>query len=349
MNRLLVSLTVVLLSAQASAHHGAITNPALYVTENFIELEGEIIDVLWRNPHARARIRVVDADGVEKVWELELGPNPRGFERRGIVADDLLGPARAAGYQSIRNPYSLGVQHLLLPDGRENIQGRDRDPMWADSRVSNIEPEFDPAKVAEARRTANGIFRVWGFRIGDRPRATAYEAILTEPARELAAQFDPARDHPDLECRSGLPMSMLDRQPMQIIDEGDRITIHVGEYDIRRIIYLDSALPDAEREASPLGYSVGHWEGEQLVVSTTHIDWPYLDPYGTPQSNQVEYVERFNVSEDDTNLEYSITATDPVMFNSPVTIELLRSWTPGIEVPPYNCLAEWDGSGGVDG
>ena len=108
-------------------------------------------------------------------------------------------------------------------------------------------------------------------------------------------------------------------------------------------------LPDAEREASSLGYSVGHWEGEQLVVSTTHIDWPYLDPYGTPQSNQVEYVERFNVSEDDTNLEYSITATDPVMFNSPITIELLRSWTPGIEVPPYNCLAEWDGSGGVDG
>ena len=71
------SAAIVLLASHALAHHGAITNPALYLTENFIELEGEIVDVLWRNPHARARMRVVDADGVEKVWELELGPNPR--------------------------------------------------------------------------------------------------------------------------------------------------------------------------------------------------------------------------------------------------------------------------------
>ncbi len=30
----------------------------------------------------------------------------------------------------------------------------------------------------------------------------------------------------------------------------------------------------------PLGYSVGRWDGEALVVTTTHIDWPYFELYG---------------------------------------------------------------------
>ena len=43
------------------------------------ELEGEVVEVLWRYPHARARLQVVDDDGEETIWELELGPPPNGF------------------------------------------------------------------------------------------------------------------------------------------------------------------------------------------------------------------------------------------------------------------------------
>ncbi len=81
-------------------------------------------------------------------------------------------------------------------------------------------------------------------------------------------------------------------------------------------------------------------------MTTTHLDWPYLDPYGTPQSNQVRYFERFELSDDETMLNYSLTATDPVMFTAPITMERSRRWTPGVEIPPFNCVAEWEGSTG---
>ena len=89
-----------------------------------------------------------------------------------------------------------------------------------------------------------------------------------------------------------------------------------------------------------MGYSVGHWEGETLVIETTHVDFPYIDPYGTPQSDQARFHETFTVSEDDV-LNYVLTVTDPVMFVEPFTMERPREWTPGVELVPYNCVAEW--------
>ena len=73
------------------AHHGSLANSALYDTDEFIELEGEIIEVLWRNPHARARLSVVDDNGEETVFEIETQPGPVEFGRMGISEEDLLG------------------------------------------------------------------------------------------------------------------------------------------------------------------------------------------------------------------------------------------------------------------
>jgi hypothetical protein len=80
---------------------------------------------------------------------------------------------------------------------------------------------------------------------------------------------------------------MFDPTPIQIIDAGDRILIHGYEYDIERVIHMDADESGAEPQGSPLGYSVGRWDGDTLRVTTTHIDWPYLDPQGNPQSNQM--------------------------------------------------------------
>ena len=110
-------------SSLTLAHHGAVTQPSLYLTDDFVELRGEIVDVLWRNPHTRARMLVAGDDGGEQLWEIEISPGPRTLERLGINEEDLFGPARAAGYISRRDPDSLGALHVLLPDGREYAQG----------------------------------------------------------------------------------------------------------------------------------------------------------------------------------------------------------------------------------
>ncbi len=59
------------LAASSLAHHGAVTQPSLYLTDDFVELRGEIVDVFWRNPHTRARMLVTGDDGEEQLWEGE--------------------------------------------------------------------------------------------------------------------------------------------------------------------------------------------------------------------------------------------------------------------------------------
>ena len=330
-------------SSLVFAHHGNLRNSSLYDADNFIELEGEITEVLWRNPHARARMLVVGDDGEETVWEIETQPGPVEFGRMGIVEEDLYGRVRVAGYRSRRNPDSLGVVNLLMPSGRE-YTANNVDPMWSDTGEKIVLQVPDPVREAEERLSADGIFRMWSTRIGPRPRLQTYAHLLTERGRELAAEYDNPIDNPELACESGVAATMFDPNPMLFVDDGDRMTLILEEYDITRTIHLSENAEPESQEGTQFGFSVGHWEDNTLVVTTTHLDWPYLDPYGTPQSDQIEYVERFELSDDFTMMNYSLTAIDPIMYTVPITLETRREWAPGIEIPPFNCVGDdWQG------
>ena len=52
--------------------------------------------------------------------------------------------------------------------------------------------------------------------------------------------------------------------------------------------------------------------------------------------------ERLTVSEGGNVLTQSITVTDPVVFRRPYTLERTRTWMPGYEISPYNCVVEWE-------
>ncbi len=332
----------------ALAHHGPIGNPDLYLSDNLMEFEGEITEVFWRNPHPRLRMRVVDENGEEDTWELELDGSPISYARRGVSAEDFaqIGDrVRVAGVEALFAQRALGVLHYLRPDGSEHVF-RNRELRWSAVEYAPLERPLDPAKIAEARQTAQGVFRVWGGRSRDgtppHPPLSSYERYLTERGRELAADWVRARDDPELQCRQGMPTTMFDPVPMEFVDEGERILIRIQEYDVERVVHMSADGDAAEPEPSPLGYSLGRWEGDTLVVTTTHVDWPQFDPYGTPQSDQTRYVERFSFSSEDEALNYTFTATDPVMFTEPLTFERSRPWTPGIELEPFNCAASWE-------
>ena len=334
------------ITSSAFAHHGTVANGALYLTESLLEFEGEIVEVLWRNPHARARMSVIDPNGEEKVWELELGPTPRELENQDLYADDFLGRVRVAGYQSRRDPNEIGAMHILLPSGEELIRSRSAGPLWSDTRVPEGTENLDPSRVAEARRAANSIFRVWGPRLLSRPTAADFETQLTDRGRALLAQFNAVTDNPELECRTGVVPSMMDPNALEIVDEGDRIIIHAEEYNVRRTVYLDFEAGGVEPIPSTYGFSVGHWEDDVLTVTTTHMDYPLMLPDGVPHSDQVELFESFSISDDQTMLNYSVTVTDPVVFTEPVTIERQRRWNPGYEILDFDCVLSWIGEEG---
>ena len=330
----------------ASAHHGANTNPELYLAENLIELDGEVSRVLWRNPHPRLKIMVVDESGDAAEWELELAGSLQSYARNGLSGDffEVGDQVKAAGVVSRRNARSIGVVHLLLPSGEEMVRERNRELRWSGVRFTAESGAgsfpINRENAAAAEQSAEGLFRVWGRRTGPRPRAEQYAGWLSEAGREAFARYDGPRDNPDYECRTGMPHHMFDPLPMEITNGGDRVHIETLEYNVKRVIYLSDDRP--EPTPSNVGYSVGRWEGDTLIVETNHVDWKYFDPFGTPQSDRVSFVETFRVADDGSRLDYSMVATDPVMFSEPIRLERAWLWQPGTVMYEFDCVPEWE-------
>ncbi len=74
------------------------------------------------------------------------------------------------------------------------------------------------------------------------------------------------------------------------------------------------------------------------MVTTSHIDWPYLDSSGVPQGPASTIVERFTPTSDGTRLNYTMTITDPATFTEPVELRRSWVWRPSEVVRPYECV-----------
>ena len=93
-----------------------------------------------------------------------------------------------------------------------------------------------------------------------------------------------------------------------------------------------------DRNVRVLDYSVGHWDGDTLVVETTNIDRPYFDDVGTPMSSALQTVERYPLSADGQRVNMEMTVTDPVTFTEPGHLTGTY-WVlvPGEQIKPYEC------------
>jgi len=141
------------------------------------------------------------------------------------------------------------------------------------------------------------------------------------------------RDNPDAMC---LPMGFLQfhqqPQPRQIMNIANPKMILI-EYEANhglRHIYMDGRKLPPQGEPQPWwnGYSVGHWEGDTLVVETNNLrgaeDGPYdgwLDVNGSPYSQQAKMTERIRRPSLD-HLQIDYTLDDPKAYTKPWTVRV---------------------------
>jgi len=134
----------------------------------------------------------------------------------------------------------------------------------------------------------------------------------------------------------GMPTIMEQPYGLAFEDHGATIAVRIEEYDSLRTIHIsDGAAAPAAK--SLLGYSVGKWEGETLVVTTTGVSWPYISPDGLPQGPSSRLEERFTPTADGKRLNYTLTVTDPDTFTMPVTLKRAWVWRADEAVRPYQC------------
>lgn len=106
-----------------------------------------------------------------------------------------------------------------------------------------------------------------------------------------------------------------------------------------RIIYLNEGHP-ADLKPSWNGHSVGHWEGETLVIDTVGLDGraPLLSMRGAvPRSDALHIVERITMSEDGNTMTSEVTIDDPKVFTQPWSMHLTWLRRPDPHVYEFVC------------
>ncbi|HEX7237635.1 MAG TPA: DUF6152 family protein [Gammaproteobacteria bacterium] len=303
-------LVLIAISGSASAHHSRAEFGAAVE-----EISGELVEVRWINPHAGFVLKTEGPNG-QQIWKIETFSGPRAFLRFGVTADLFRKGEQItfAGHRSkYREDYFLGTS-ALLADGTEVLIGEDG-RHWTEGAVVGAGFRATQAVDEQALRAASGenrgIFRVWS--VTDRTATESYP--FTDAAVEARANWDPAAE-PVHRCQQpGMPVTMKPITPIELVDEGERILLRTRYFDTVRTIHLQQST--AVVPASPLGYSIGRWDGRTLVVETTRINYPRFDTSGTPQSDQVRIRETFTVSDDQSRLDYHMTITDPQTFTAP--------------------------------
>ena len=126
---------------------------------------------------------------------------------------------------------------------------------------------------------------------------------------------------PEVKCyMPGVPRATYIPMPFQIIQSETDVFIAYQFAGAVRDIYLDN--PGPSQVDSWMGWSVGTWEGDTLVVDVTGIgDGSWLDRAGSHHSYQMHVVERYTMTGPN-HIQYEATIEDPEVLTEPFTIAM---------------------------
>jgi len=339
----ITAVCIALLPVAASAHHSFASN---FDVHTIYELEGEIMDLQWKNPHVVFTLKTVNENGEEVLYDIE-SHSLAIMRRNGVPADALHDgyKVRVAGHPGRHVENAMFVQHVLLPSGEELVLHPRYSPRWAE-RVNSESTWL--ATSDDAQDEQSGIFRVWSTSLnvsGDglafpeliNP-ALAHDYPLTDEARAVLEAFDPLNDALTVNCTpKGMPAIMENPFPIEFVEAEGNIELRLEEYDSLRTIHMGDNDVDAGRTSSLLGHSVGRWEGSTLVVETDAMGYGHFDSVGIPMSAAARATERFTPSDDGKRLGFEMTIVDSSTFTELVV--LTKTWLglPGAKVQPYEC------------
>jgi hypothetical protein len=138
------------------------------------------------------------------------------------------------------------------------------------------------------------------------------------------------------------PRLMTTPFPMEIVQVPQQkriIMIYEGGTHIWRVIYMDGRPHPTGDELNPtwLGHSVGHWEGDTLVVDVVGFnEGGWVDMLGDPHTDRLHVIERYT-RKDLYTLRYEATIDDPGTYTEPWTIGFDILWDEKGEIQEYIC------------
>jgi len=137
----------------------------------------------------------------------------------------------------------------------------------------------------------------------------------------------------------GIPRILGNPYPFKVIQTPGQTTLAYELNRVFRIVVMDKP-QESQQELEILpyysGHSVGHWEGDTLVIETAGFnEKTFLDATGAPHSDQMKTVER--IRKIGRQLEDVVTVTDPDLLTRPIAARFVYDPHPEMRMEDYVC------------
>jgi len=271
------------------------------------------------------------------------------MHRRSVIIGILLAgaiPCASAQWLNYRDPKTPRTK-----DGKPNLSA-------TAPRASNGKPDLsgvwqtEPTPPEEMARLFPHLGAI--VLLGDDPRTFSKYMldVLADfkpeeaPIRpEAKALFEPrakslGRDNSSSYC---LPLGITAAEgigypfPYKIIQTPGLIMALYEVDGTHRQIYTDGRKHTPDPEPTWLGYSIGKWEADTMVVDTVGFnDKTWLDASGHPHSEALHLTERFH-RRDFGHMDLQITIEDPKMYTRPFTIKYAQRLLPDTDILETVC------------
>jgi hypothetical protein len=176
------------------------------------------------------------------------------------------------------------------------------------------------------------------------PGAAAEKPVLTPAAAKQLAAYEAARKKGENQqgdqancVPPGLPQSMSQPYPVEFLFTPGKVTIAIEAYSQMRRVFMDGRARPEDPDPTYQGYSLGHWEGDTLVIETSAVLADTMLAPGIGHSDALTLVERVVKTGSDT-MEIKTTMTDPAVLAEPWTITRRYIRKPGWDIKEYICV-----------
>jgi hypothetical protein len=235
--------------------------------------------------------------------------------------------APQGGLKEVRGPIQTpdtSKRALRRSTGELNISGD-----WAPVQNVMVDPRGTGSPMVQlnslnqykaSERPANAGGAGGARRGGAAPGPRLYGGTeLTEAGEKAAAAFK-REDNPRFRCETTSIIFdwNFDGPVNRITQTKDTITMEYGQFGLKRTIYMNLKTHPANLKPTRTGHSIGHWEGDTLVVETAGFLAGYLNT-PVPNSDKLTVTERFSLDTAKLALTRAYTAEDPVYLKGKYT------------------------------
>jgi len=315
-----VPATALLLTTlPAAAHH----SQAIYDDDRIVTIEGVVTDYRWTNPHTYLYVETKNESGATVIWPIE-GQVTTIMRRLGWGPDSFApGDHVTVRAHPSRDPKRVMALIYSAEKGGVTLSG-------------DVEPL---RKLSSAPRQAESLSGIWEvpftplIRFFSEPSAW----VLTASGTAGVRTYDDRSMNPQLQCIPRAAPWLMIFTGVHRIELGDDIVSIRTEYNtVDRQVHMNASHDGAEFTRQ--GHSIGSWDGDVLVVDTTHFaDNRSGNARGIRSGAQKHLVERFALDPDRRSLTYRFVLEDPESLAAPVTGELQLAYRPDLDFKPVPC------------